>query len=225
MRLTDGKSGATLSKVYHLMAVLSTEYENEIEGMDETHRENMLALFMARWTYFHEPVFTGSYFLDPEFIKGDGSLEEEQDFRTVLKTICLTPNCPYTISDMMVQWASLQTALRVESHGMNPDEAFCKAAKNMPSFEWARVYLYFWPAIQFAAGRLSSLACSASGCEHSWSIEGWIHSKKRNRLGQALVEKLVRSHTNILLEERLDMWRSNVLPWELDMVIEEPEDE
>ena len=21
-------------------------------------------------------------------------------------------------------------------------------------------------------------------CEHSWSIEGWVHSKKRNRLGQ-----------------------------------------
>eukprot|EP00962_Isochrysis_galbana_P006733 scaffold1813_cov129-Isochrysis_galbana.AAC.6 len=30
----------------------------------------------------------------------------------------------------------------------------------------------------------------------SWSVEGWIHSKKRNRLGQKTVEQLVRSHTN-----------------------------
>jgi hypothetical protein len=28
--------------------------------------------------------------------------------------------------------------------------------------------------------------CSASACEHCWSIEGWIHSKRRNRLHQTL---------------------------------------
>jgi len=224
LRLIDGKSGASLSKVYHLMAMLSTEYEKCIPGMDETVRENMHALFMARWTYFHQPVFTAAYYLDPQFIKGEGNVDEEADFRTALRALCKIPNCPYAFSDMMIQWASLQTALRVESHGLNPEEAFCEAARKMPSFEWARVYAYAWPAIQFAAGKLSSLGCSASGCEHSWSIEGWIHSKKRNRLGQALVERLVRTHTNILLEDRLDQWRSDVLPWELDMTIEEPDE-
>jgi hypothetical protein len=37
----------------------------------------------------------------------------------------------------------------------------------------------------------SGVMCSASACEHYWSIEGWNHSQRRNRLDQKLVEKLV----------------------------------
>jgi len=39
--------------------------------------------------------------------------------------------------------------------------------------------------------KVSGVMCSASACEHYWSIEGWIHSQRRNRLDQKLVEKLV----------------------------------
>ena len=83
--------------------------------------------------------------------------------------------------------------------------------------------MYEWPAIQWVAQRVASLSCSASGCEHSWSIEGWVHSKKRNRLGQTLVERLVRAHTNILLGNKLEEWVAPVLPWELEMIIDDPE--
>ena len=93
----------------------------------------------------------------------------------------------------------------------------------MPSFEWARTFLSPWPAMKWVALRLTSLTCSASGCEHSWSIEGWIHSKKRNRLGQTNVEMLVRAHTNLILDRTLEDWSATVLPWEIDMTIEEPE--
>eukprot|EP00967_Tisochrysis_lutea_P125747 scaffold211761_cov21-Tisochrysis_lutea.AAC.1 len=73
--------------------------------------------------------------------------------------------------------------------------------------------------------RLLSLSCSASSCEHSWSIEGWIHSKKRNRLGQATVDRLIRCHTNIILESNLDDEEQAVtLPWEEEMEVDEPEE-
>jgi len=39
------------------------------------------------------------------------------------------------------------------------------------------------------AYKVSGVMCSASACEHCWSIEGWIHSKRRNKLHQTLVEK------------------------------------
>jgi len=48
------------------------------------------------------------------------------------------------------------------------------------------------------------LTCSVSACEYTWSIEGWIQSKRRNRLGQDLVECLLRIHTNLQLEYRLE---------------------
>ena len=47
------------------------------------------------------------------------------------------------------------------------------------------------------------------------------HSKKRNRLGQSKVQRLVRTHSNLRLETSLKGWKANVLPWEIDMEIEE----
>jgi hypothetical protein len=55
------------------------------------------------------------------------------------------------------------------------------------------------------------------------NIEGWIHSKKRNRLNQTNVERLVRIHTNLLLAGRLEEWSATALPWEIELIIDEPE--
>ena len=55
-------------------------------------------------------------------------------------------------------------------------------------------------------------------------ISGWMHSKKRNRLGQGLVERLVRGHANMILEEALHEWRATTFPWEDEMIITDPDD-
>ena len=57
-----------------------------------------------------------------------------------------------------------------------------------------------------------------------WSVISWlnwIHSKRRNRLGQDFVERLVRAHTNLKLEQRLEVYESGQLPWDIEMVVEE----
>jgi hypothetical protein len=75
------------------------------------------------------------------------------------------------------------------------------------------------------AYKVSGVMCSASACEHCWSIEGWIHSKRRNKLHQKLVEKLVRAHTNLVLRESLDAALHHLLPWDIELIIDEPVDE
>ena len=72
---------------------------------------------------------------------------------------------------------------------------------------------------------VSGVMCSVSVCEHCWSIEGWIHSQRRNRFDQKLVEKLVHTHTNLVLRESLDDALCNLLPWDTELVIDEPVDE
>jgi hypothetical protein len=67
--------------------------------------------------------------------------------------------------------------------------------------------------------------CSVSECEHCWSIEGWIHSQRRSRLDQKLVEKLVHTHTNLVLRESLDDSLRDLLPWDIELVIDDPVDE
>ncbi len=59
------------------------------------------------------------------------------------------------------------------------------------------------------------LPCSTSEYEHILSIKGWIHSNRRNRFGQKLVERLVRTHTNLKLEQRLEMYETDLLPWDV----------
>jgi hypothetical protein len=66
------------------------------------------------------------------------------------------------------------------------------------------------------------LPCSESPCENTWSIEGWIHSNRRNRIGQKFVERLVRNHTNLKLEQRLEMYEAGLFPWDIEMTIEDP---
>jgi hypothetical protein len=73
--------------------------------------------------------------------------------------------------------------------------------------------------------KVSGVMCSASVCEQCWSIEGWIHSKRRNKLHQNLIEKLVRTHTNLVLRESLDDTLHHLLPWDIDLVIDEAVDE
>ena len=144
----------------------------------------MHLLFTARWEYFHTDVFTTAKLLDSVYIKDDHTEDEREAFRRVLKLMVKTPGCKYSIGVLMAEWAGLQTALATDTHGLDSEEAFSKRACEMASWEWASAFLYKWPGIRWVAMRLTSLSCSASGCEHSWSIEGWIHSKKRNRLDQ-----------------------------------------
>jgi hypothetical protein len=47
----------------------------------------------------------------------------------------------------------------------------------------------------------------------------------RNRLDQMLVEKLVHTHTNLVLRESLDDTIRDLLRWDIELVIDEPIDE
>jgi hypothetical protein len=60
--------------------------------------------------------------------------------------------------------------------------------------------------------KVSGVMSSESPYEDCWSIEGWIYLKRRNKLHQKLVEKLVHTHTNLVLKESLDDTLHHLLP-------------
>ena len=83
---------------------------------------------------------------------------------------------------------------------------------------------------QVARPKVVFLPCSASACEHSWSIEGWIHSeaKRRNRIGQDLVDRLVRTHrVTPTCNLNTGVWTSMRLvsshhQWDIEMTVADP---
>lgn len=110
-----------------------------------------------------------------------------------------------------------------------PDDIW---AAKLPPHLWIKTYMLgvvnpgetepLFDKIAWFALKVVGVSTSASACEHSWSIEAWIHSTRRNRLGQSLVEKLVRGHMNITLADALTMG-DNTLPWDIELTIDEPE--
>jgi hypothetical protein len=109
------------------------------------------------------------------------------------------------------------------------------ARLNLPQETWIETFLEgvtdkstglsLFSELVWFVYKVSGVMCSTSACEHYWSIEGWIHSQRRNRLDQKLVEKLVRSHTNLVLRESLDDTIRDLLLWDIEIVIDEPVDE
>jgi hypothetical protein len=71
--------------------------------------------------------------------------------------------------------------------------------------------------------KLCSVMTSASACEHMWSIEGWIHNKRRNRLAQPNVEKAVRAHGNLVLRKAMLLSRQQKVAWDSQTRISEPD--
>jgi hypothetical protein len=49
-----------------------------------------------------------------------------------------------------------------------------------------------------------------------------VGSTPKNRLGQDLVERLVRTHNNLQLEYCLELSEAGMLPWDIEMTVEEP---
>ena len=67
--------------------------------------------------------------------------------------------------------------------------------------------------------------CSASACEHCWSVEQFIRSKRKNRLSQELVETLIRRSfalTNLVLRKSLDAARDHLFMWDIELVMTSP---
>jgi hypothetical protein len=58
-----------------------------------------------------------------------------------------------------------------------------------------------------------------------WSIAGWIHSKRRNRLAQPIVEKAVRDHDNLALRKTMMERNKDVVAWDSQTAITEPDEQ
>ncbi len=114
-----------------------------------------------------------------------------------------------------------------DTHG-----AFTPEMLNLPQATWIATFvesvidkstgLPLFSELVWFAYKVSGVMCSASVCEHCWSIEGCIHSQRRSRLDQKLVEKLVRAHTNLVLRESLDDAPRNLLPWDIELHRKKP---
>ncbi len=128
------------------------------------------------------------------------------DFDKVITDLAKPPGAPPTTL-MKFQYEEMRISYKEGSHNLHSD---------MNDREPGDFHIDYMKSDRLL------LPCSASACEDILSIESWIHSNRRNRLGQKLVDRPVRTHTNLKLKQRLEMYEAGFLPWDIEMTVEEP---
>jgi hypothetical protein len=73
------------------------------------------------------------------------------------------------------------------------------------------------------AKKLCSVMTSASACERMWSIEGWIHNKRRIKLAQPNVKRAVRAHGNLVLRKVILLSKEQKVASDSQTRISEPD--
>lgn len=88
---------------------------------------------------------------------------------------------------------------------------------------WHQTYSYSFPSFQYVGIRTGGARIGACASETNWSIRGWTQEKRYNSRSLQLVDSLVRMHSNIILEPRLEQLEQFAVSWDLDCSIPEPE--
>jgi len=235
LRLADGKKGASLGQLYGALLKLDHFYRNEIDGLDGSMREKIHNLFMLRWQYFHNDIMTTAYRLTPQYMlqyidnrdKPPKDKTQEAETKRYFKVFFRENS---ELNKFLLELSAFEESLSKGQGMLNEQFAFSDVAKQQPLHRWAQTYLSEWPTLRDFVKRLHSVPCSASACEHAWSIQGWFTSKRRNRLRETVLQRLMRMHANLLMLDNQNQLTFKdgpfagqaVVPWDLECEIPEP---
>jgi hypothetical protein len=141
-----------------------------------------------------------------------------------------------TMKSEFVAWQEAISAKKYDLHDEKqhdqPEGAFTQRNMNRSQQSWVKTFMQdvmdekgqaLFDNLAWFAKKLCSVMTSASACEHMWSIEGWIHNKRRNRLAQPNVEKAVRAHGNLVLRKAILLSRQQKVAWDSQTRISEPD--
>ena len=231
MRLSDGKKGGSLGKLYRYLLDVDQLLAGDIPGLPDDLRDGLSSLFHARWCYFHTPLHTAAFMIEIEYCAIDFALEDQQagedahymkDLHLVFMQVATEE---HSFPELVADYATFADYVRTETHNFSKKAAFHESQHKLANHQW-------WQTWGTAAGlthltwfgsRTGSCATSASFAEGNWSVRDWIHSKKRNLLGTKTVECLLRANCNMKLEQQWEDFDYAVLPWDIEMVLAEPE--
>jgi hypothetical protein len=195
-------------------------------------------IFRSRWDATHAPIESACFAFHPLQLQREFDDTVKNDVHAVMSDFAQSPSSPFDEDDLSSQWDDFKEALSIQTHRLDDEViareicgplkhgAFTGKSLAMPASSWIEMFFRPWPALVWFALKLIAIPPSASACEHSWSIEGWMHSKVRNRLSQKLVEKLVRAHTNLILERQFDLrCLDDMVMWDVELLIDEPDED
>jgi hypothetical protein len=215
LRISDGKIGAGMGRVYLTMVQLDQFFSTPIDGVEDSVREGWHDLFTKRWNYWYKPWHAACGILDPAYLilGHDLDMIGREQLKALYDTFKTIETEEHSYTDMRAQFVDLNERIRMADGDFARDLAF---KNEMASYKWWQTWVKGTDlgALAYAGERLTAISASASGNETAWSTEGWFLDKRSNRTGIKLINHLVRGHTNLHLERRLDGWDPKSLAWD-----------
>ena len=229
----------TLSQMYHFTITLAVRLLPQLEHITSlTGVRSLMQIqkhWLSRWRYLEADVHAAAYALSPQFCRNEFDDTVAKSLGKVMADFAQAPGCKFSLDDLTEQYDAFVTALNCESNRFDNkrikrpgtkellvDGAFTERSLAKTPTQWIQTFMAPWPALKWMSLKIVNMPASASYCEHAWSIEGWMHSKRRNRLKQSLVEKLVRGHGNYIFMEHEEAKKENRIIWDVELEVEEP---
>ncbi|MCO5569598.1 hypothetical protein L7F22_023314 [Adiantum nelumboides] len=162
--------------------------------------DEIKAIWQKRWDWFHRPLHAVAHVLHPLWRSEDQpECEElEEGFQTYVERWCG--------GDVEMLRRIEDDLLAFRNNTGNFTRATGKLRETqLQPVSWWEKYGNGVPTLKRLAIRVLSQDCSSGSCERNWSTWALYHTKRRNKLTTAQLERLVYCNCNLKLLERAAM--------------------
>jgi len=221
VRLSDGEKGGTLGRICGLVdEVEETLSKPSVDGVSAEAADKMLAVWRAHCTNFVPFHMRAACRFEPRSCRKPVSAATNDAVKRLFR---LMATSEHGYADILADYADFTVDLAAGRHDLEDAVAFSpRMVEGIESFKWANLFLARYKHLAYCVTRLLAISCSVTGCGNALTNHSWIHSKKRNRYGQNNLDRFVRAHTNLHLQSLQENWQEHVLPWDVELLIEDP---
>ena len=219
LRLAD-REGATMGLIFECTQRMIEEIKNN-EDVDRIMLDEIREMCLQRLTMLHSPLHATSFLLHPIWREKIQEIDDKIN-TSWMETVMRYANGDLVLSDVLLD--------EFYAYRTQEKSTFQVPMANDPTrmhkaIKWWETFGTCTPNLRKLAIRVLSQGSCASSCERNWSTFSLIHTKKRNRLTHAHVEKLVYIHTNHCLLRRIKERGLCLMEITLDMIDKEDDDE
>ena len=190
LRMTD-MEGATLGLLVHFYRGAIAELQT-CTAIDATQRAQITLIAERRWEWMHKPIHGFAALLHPAYkspaISSDPELLADRDSYLVTALPEEEHTC---FLEQLISYADQRGGVAFASPICWKRDSLVK-----PLFWW-ETFGYILGTLQRLALRVLAQDCSSGACERNWSAYSLIHTRIRNRLSRAQLERLVYCRTNL----------------------------
>ena len=187
-----------ISEVFRMFSSKLPASISAMRLINESEREYLLNLVKKRMSFMYGDAHGIAYVLDPRYLGMDMTPEQRMDVEEIIYN---HPTIGHSTAALQEALFVEYTDFRIAALEMRRSDSLVYRMLSSKKISVLKFWMSrgdTWPTLQSLARRVLSLVASSAASERNFSTFGSIHTRQRNCLSEAAVEKLVYIKTNNL---------------------------